>query len=594
MMDMYGDFNLQRGDHDGNAQQNHPPRWGGVNNPPPPTGASAQTPQNDGGATIVVPEYVQKLQRDLRSLGFLIIPTPNGQFDRYTEWAVKEFQCYARMNRVARLNAQRLQQYSPQAGQSAVDVSALGARPGANPPESYYVSTLDSVSNEFPYTGPISGVANERTRRAIDYWLSNNYRCPVVIEAWAINQHGQRTSLFSHGVNIWRCDQITSGGSRMYYRDFSDYYAYPAGCNANEYHVLGAYYQYSSYGGPASVVPKHTWPQAEMTPERLIGSGNTLAILQADQNGATTSTFRVVRAAAEQECMGFFDSINAYDDALTSLGPCHWTMGLSPQNGYHNGELPGFLAYVLSKNQAGYLSAFGNFGLYPSSAWQPSSAWTAANRGTLWNSHQRTFNGWIKTHKDSTDPAHAPTDIGNLDDVKRAAIEANYYKTWHWFFRMVMAGRTITHVQRAMWDMVRYRIRDVLDIPVQVGSGSATLVSTLGGVFTSEKAVAILLRWHIYRPAHVTGHRVSNSIQKAIAGNSTLAWTLPPAQWTDVHERALMSQLLADATVVNPTQALLAAWPVYTGRAGRHYAVGNELGSLRETRNSFSLDITGL
>lgn len=44
----------------------------------------------------------------------------------------------------------------------------------------------------------------------------------------------------------------------------------------------------------------------------------------------------------------------AYDDALTSLGPCHWTMGLMPQNGYSNGELPGFLAYVLSKNQASY------------------------------------------------------------------------------------------------------------------------------------------------------------------------------------------------------------------------------------------------
>lgn len=593
-MDSYGDFCLQRGDHDGNPQRNQAPRWGGVVNPPPPVGASAQTPQDAGGVTIAVHEYVQKLQRDLRSLGFLIIATPDGQFDRYTEWAVKEFQCYARMRNVAQLNAQRLQQYSSQTGQSAVDVSALGARPRANPPASYYVSTLDSVVNDVPYTGPVSGVANERTRSAIEHWLSNNFRCPVVVEAWEIDPQGQRTSIVSNGVNIWRYDEITSGRARMFYRDFSGYYTYPDGRNSNEYQVLGAYYTYSRYGGPGSVVPNHTWPQAEMTPERLIGSATTLASLQADQNGATTSTYRVVRATAEQECMAAFDSINAYDDALISLGPCHWTMGLMPQNGYHNGELPGFLAYVLSRNQESYLSTIGNFGLYPSSVWMQSSTWTAANRGLLWNSNQRTFNGWIKTHNESTDPAQAPGNIQNLDDVNRASDEANYYKTWHWFFRMVMAGRTVAAFQQAMWDMIRYRLRDILNIPAQAGSGPSTIVSTLGGIFTSEKAVAILLRWHIYRPAHVTGQRVSNSIRSAITANPTLNWTLPLEQWTNAHETALTSQLLSDATTVNNTQTNLAAWPNYPGRAARNYTLGTELGSLRETRNSFNLDSGGL
>ncbi|CAD6558499.1 hypothetical protein LMG27952_06621 [Paraburkholderia hiiakae] len=593
-MDLYGDFNLQRDDHDGSPNKNHPPRWGGIENPPPPAGTSAQTPQDASGATFTVPQYVQKLQRDLRSIGFLIIHEANGKFDRYTEWAVREFQCYARMKNVARLNAQRLQQYSPKTGQSAVDVSALGARPGANPPESYYVGTLDSVSNDARYIGPISGIVNARTRRAIDHWLSNNFRCPVVIEAWGIDRQGQRTSLFARGVNIWRSDQITDVRPRMYYRDFSSYYSYPNGCNPNEYHALGSYYRYPGYGGPASEVPKQTWRQAEMTPDRLIGPPTTLASLQADQNSATTSTYRVVRAAAEQECMGAFDSVNAYDDALTSLGPCHWTMGLMPQHGYHNGELPGFLAYVLSKDQDSYLLAFGNFGLYPSNLWKRSSEWTATDRGTLWNAHQRTFNGWIKTHSDNTDPVQAPNDIPNLTDMDRAADEANYFKTWHWFFRMIMAGRTVAQVQRAMWDMVRYRLRDVLDVPVHAGSGPSAIVSTLGRIFTSEKAVAILLRWHIYRPAHVTGHRVSSSIQSAINANPTLAWTLPLAQWTDAHERALTSQLLSDATAVNATQANLAAWPNYPNRADRHYALGNELGSLRDARNSFSLDSGGL
>ncbi|MGM3277966.1 peptidoglycan-binding domain-containing protein [Ralstonia sp. 24A2] len=584
----YGNHDLRRGDHDGNTANNTPPKWGGVEDPPA-SPASAETP-SQGGGSVAVLGHVEQLQRDLRELGFVLVGTPDGSFGRGTEWAVREFQIYASMARVAQLNRSRLHQMTndPQTGEAAHEVAALGTAPNTDPPESFYVASLEQATNTARYTGPISGLVNERTRQAIAHWIGNGYRCPVVIEAWNI-AHGQRTTTAANGVNIWRYNELPNSAPRMFYRDFSGYYPYPGTRDASQYQVLGTYSSYSTYGGPASLVPKHTWrEEAEMTPESLIDAATTVATLQSNLTGATASTYRAVRAAAEQECMGAFDSVNAYDDALVSLGPCHWTMGIMPDGGYKNGELPGFLAYVLSKSRDDYLTAYGNFGLYPS------DTWVGSNEGALWNAGQRKYAGWIRSHDDNVDPLQAPDNVAQLPLVDRDPAEANYYKNWHWFFRWVMAGRTIQTVRHSMWDMVRLRLRDVLGISVTVTSGSVTVNGTLGTIFTSEKAAAILLRWHIFRPAHVSGERVRNSIVAAIQANPTLSWSLAPAQWTNAHESALTARLLTDAAQVNATQTALANWPNYAGRADRNYVVGTELGSLSEARGSFVLDATGL
>jgi peptidoglycan hydrolase-like protein with peptidoglycan-binding domain len=604
---LYGNHDLQRGDNDGSPAANRAPRWGGTNNPRPPSAPNAQTPQNRGGATVAIPQHVRQLQNDLRTLGFLFIASADGDFGRTTEWAVREFQIYAGMANVAQVNVPRLHGWRPQAGTTTPEVVALGLRPNSNPPESFHVGSLDRVANASRYTGPISGVVNQRTRDAIDYWLQHNYRCPVVIEAWQVAAAtGQRTIPATNGINIWNYNQITQGVIRdaqrrvtayvrMFSRDFSRYYTYPTTRSQDAYQILGGYASYMTYGGARSEVPTHTWAEAEMTPERLIGPRNTLATLAANTTGATASTYRVVRATAEMECMGMFDGINAYDDALISLGPCHWTMGLMPQNGYDNGELAGFLAYLLHSNQADYLRAFGSFGLFPS------STWVSSNAGTLWNRTARKYEGWIRQHNEQTQPNQAVAALAQtanadrlLPMVNRTPVEADYFKTWHWFHRFAMAGRTLSSVQTAMWDMVRLRLRDVRAINVNITSGQTRVTGTLGDICTSEKAAAILLRWHIFRPGHVTGQSVPNSIRSAIAGNARLNWSLPLAQWTDAHERAITNQLLTDAAAINATQNQLASWPTYAGRAGRRYVVNDELGSLRDGRNSFHLDTTGI
>ena len=61
-----------------------------------------------------------------------------------------------------------------------------------------------------------------------------------------------------------------------------------------------------------------------------------------------------MRAVAEQECIGFFDGINAYDNAFVSLGVCHWTLGIVFPKGIERGELLGFLAYLRAVEPAAF------------------------------------------------------------------------------------------------------------------------------------------------------------------------------------------------------------------------------------------------
>ena len=139
---IYGDHDLQRGDHDGSTTSSKPPRWGNVEDPPSARGL-AQTP-TQGGSSLAVPGHVEQLQRDLRELGFLIVGSPDGGFGKLSEWAVREFQIYASMENVARLDNARLQELTgnQQAGEAAHEVAALGAVPSIEPQKSYYVATL--------------------------------------------------------------------------------------------------------------------------------------------------------------------------------------------------------------------------------------------------------------------------------------------------------------------------------------------------------------------------------------------------------------------------------------------------------------------
>jgi peptidoglycan hydrolase-like protein with peptidoglycan-binding domain len=582
----YGNFNLQRGDHDGNIQQGTPPRWGAVNNPPQPQ-ANAETSSTSASSTttLTIPEHVRSLQEDLRSLGFFLVETPDGDFGRTTEWAVREFQIYAKMGQVARVRNDRVGQPlltasgSPQTinnqeihyDSSAVYVCAAGQSPaptGSTPrPATYYVDSLESVANQSIYSGAVCGALNAETIVALEFWLENNYRCPVIIEAWSITSN-TRTNLASNGCNLWKHNAITNTGPRVYFRDFSNYYTYPSSRPQTEYHTLG-YYEAQSFGGPSSS-SSHSWsPESEMSILNLSGSNFTPENI----NTAQVSTYRVIRGSAQAECYGKFDVINCWDNALLSTGPCHWTAGLFNNNQYSNGELPAFLSYFRDRNPQNYENAFGHFGLFPL------TAWGSAN---LYSSETRTYSTWIKLSNSNFLSFQQHHQDSEFTPLSRSREEAHYLKTWHWFFRFSMASRTITNYRHAMWGMIKRRISDIRSKSISFQANNTTINSTIGQIYTSERAIAILLRWHIYRPSHVVrdeNQRITAAIQSAINSNSNLTWTGPLADWTDTHETALTTHLLNAATAVNNSATTAA-----------DYGSGTSPGQPRTGRNTFSLE----
>jgi hypothetical protein len=617
--------------------------------------------------TAGVAEHVRQLQEDLRELGFLVVPEPTpgsvAKFDMYTDWAVREFQIYASMPHVARMSLtmaadgvtethNRLRdicnsvpttattpptnpaEYQYPNDERPAVIAALGHIPagadlhGATTghPVSYYVASLEQVVNGGMYNGPISGVVNQETRNAIAYWKEHRYRCPVVIEAWnVVANTGARTRIASKvgggmAVNIWRTTEITND-PRIFFRDFTEYYPYPGARNRTHYQVLGTRATYTTHSGPLSKVPSHTWTQAEITPDLFIGPSSNLATLQtaANINGAEASTYRVIRAVAEQECMGHFDSVNSYDGCIVSIGPCHWTMGLFPAGGtnYNNGELAGFLSYLLHQYPDDYRRAYGDFGLYPATAWTSRS--NPTGRGTMWNEGLKKYEGWYVTHREGVTRAQMASSLATLPTVNRNYAEANYYSTLHWFFRWVMAGRTIQGVQRAMWDMTRMRIQDILDVSLLIDpTGHPSFTDTIENMVTSEKGIAFLLRWHIFRPGDVTqnsGH-VRTAIRETIASSGLANWN-NRANWQNTHEAAITQGLLAHIVtwrqnIMNSptlsiqqknnhfTKSLLETtqrvdqWPTYTGRNNLGYHVNSQLGALRVERNSLSFSSTGL
>jgi len=582
----YGNFDLRRGDHDGNSQQNTPPRWGGVDNPAIQQETAETGPVGTSSSTVslTIPEHVRHLQEDLQTLGFTIIGTPDGSFGKSSEWAVREFQIYARMAHVARVKENKIGQllltstgtsklvnhreiYHDSSAHVVVQAGQAPNTPGSTDElKSYYVDSLEQVANGHFYTGPVGGVVDSGTRAAIEFWLENHYRCPVVIEAWSVNQSGARTALSDGGSNLWKHNSFTSSAPRIFVRDFTQYYTHPATRPASQYHAIG---YYDTQGGP-NATQKHSWaPEAEMTVENMLGAPANPQQL----NTAPLSTYRVVRAVAEAECYGRFDVINAWDNSLLSAGPCHWTMGASNGNEYDKAEFPAFIAYLAGRSEVAFSRAFGNFGLFPEYEWGDED---------IYSSSTRTYNSWLKLSNETHVPSqstHAGTEFSAL---LKAKTEAAYLKNWHWIYRISMAGRTIPEYQQAMWELAKQRIRDIRGRSVRFQVGTNTINSTLGEVFTSEKAVAILLRWHVFRPSHVVNpayDRVTAAIQGAINSNPSINWQLQVSNWVDAHESALTERLLTAASAVNNTVSTSIL-----------FGAGQPQGSVRTGRGTFLMD----
>jgi hypothetical protein len=541
----YGGYDLRLGDRDSTSTYGGAARVASAGDALPAPGT---TP------------YVRQLQQDLNELGFRIVGTPDGVFTRPVTWAVREFQIYAKMQHVA---------------QEAAITATSPTR---------YVERLTRVANTDRYTGPVSGMVNADTRALLRRWIANRWRCPVVVEAWNMSG-GRRTTV--HTENVWRHDEVASSAPRMFVRDFTDYYPFPADRSRTDLIVLGDYATYMSWSGPRSVPPQHTWPNAEMLPEHLVGTAlRTLT-------GPQRSTYKVVRAVSEVECIGFFDSVNAYDNAFVSLGPCHWTLGIvsTPMS---EGELCGYLAYLRHASPAAFDQAFGFFGVRVDESWVRAGVASGAD---LFGSSSRKYTGWVALQQEGGGFARLALNEG----------EGNLFKTWHWFYRFVMAGRTIEGFRRQMWHMARVRLRDIRQTPWGAGvapvplPGGGARPAAVGDVFTSERAMGLLLRWHIRYPSHVlSGGSAGARLRQAFVRANIPASAGDTTAWNDAHEAALIQGIMDEARATGNdgfvgTMTNVHNWPTWTAADNpRRYVLDPAIGNLATTRGSFQFDTANL
>jgi hypothetical protein len=565
--DMYGDHSLCRGDRDQSGTQ--PAVYGGT---PQPTVANP-------------PTFVKQLQRNLKTLGFDLVGTDDGSFGRQVEWAVREFQIYAGMPKLAREK----------------DVAA-------GPPP--YSARLEQVSNPRRYTGPVSGVVNLDTRDLISLWVRKRYRCPVIVEAWSVKTVGGKLQLdkiwqqpagTTPGLkpgpadNMWLHAEIDSGSPRVFARDYSGYYDrdIPASRTPEidghpEIRVIGDWRALSTvFTGPASLPPNHTWPSAELLPEDLMGQ-------PLPASGPTRATYKAVRAASEVECLGFFDSLNAYDNAFVSQGPCHWTLGLVDvaSHAVDDGELCGYLSYLRENEPGAFAKALTRFGLNVKGEWKDANG---IPNGQPLLKRDRKYASWVARQNES----------GGWDPVPLDEDEGNYYKSWHWYYRFQMAGRTNSAYRRRMWHMARIRLRDILSTPWG-NTGTDDIPgapnATVGDVYTSERAAGWLLRWHIRYPANVVrystadGFRAGDRLREAFGLSGLTAG--PPSGWGDAEEAALLDGIERRYTAIGgefrTTMDYVRDWPGAWGTNPRRYALDPSIGALATTRGSFALDTTDL
>lgn len=518
--DRYGGYDLRAGDVDLSATV-------GTGKAAAPVYAGVQ---RSAGAGDTLPPvgtigYVAQLRRDLAELGFgpafryAAGEASAQQFTVELELAVRELQIAATFPNLAWQGVQ---------GQPV-----------------FYADTLAPVQNEWRYTGAISGVVNADTRTVIATWLDRQLRCPVVIEARGKDAKGKFTQPYpaADSDNVWRSDQVKDAAPLFCARDMSGQFTLEAdsaqaGRRLDD-DVLGGWTSNKFGGGAWASAPGQVWSEREVLPEAFLGipfSGLT---------AAQRSTFRAVRAVAEVECTGYFDVYNAYDRAIFSIGPCHWTVALTSSSKVTEAaELPALFAYMLGRGGTDAEEAtavLGRYGCSLDRQWPSGTSREAAGTDPHgpWYPPERKYVARV-----ALDGEAGARTILQGNELART----QWFRSWHWCHRFALAARTRPLFRRRMWDYARFRLRDLLATPwvpaVMTADPAGTRPATVGDLFTSERAAGLLLRWHVNAPDDLLPVGPKSVLTTAFAAAGAAAWG-DPAGWNDQKEEALTNALYA-------------------------------------------------
>ncbi|MFF4653019.1 peptidoglycan-binding protein [Streptomyces sp. NPDC001380] len=508
-------------------------RWGGG---PLMLGARDPAPGPDGA-----PGPVKRLQLDLIALGFTVVGTADGDFGGRTAVALREFQIEARQTRLFR------------------DV----------PPGPPAVDTTEPAPMR--HRGPVNGVLDHDTAQVLALWaeasgLTGAGTTPIRLNPLRVrSQHYTNAGLGAVvDDDVWTWNQVTDSGLvvcavdylRRQWFDAVEKGAVPApelGSEGYDPVVLGSWIDEGS-GGPVQMPDRYihrTWASAQMTPYNC-------ADPDAPAIPVVASQYRVVRAIAKVEMYGYFDVHNCWDIARLSMGMYHWTLG---PNG--RWELPAMLSHYRTRHPEDFDRDFGSWGIGIAEGWNDTQPDDSVNRakltGTLAMYGLHDEDGVLQPHQALP---FTPATGGGAKD----AYLLDWFRSWRVLHRLLTVARDSRRFQHSQYLFALIRLRTLLGRDFQSATGpDATgpfradgTVARFGDVFTSEQAVAALLRWHVNRPDRIIAAdgavHAARGAYEAVFGTGRVDLGALPAAGADARQQALAQWLIDNAPTAGSFQ----------------------------------------
>ncbi|WP_428964878.1 peptidoglycan-binding domain-containing protein [Micromonospora fluostatini] len=503
---------------------------------------------------------VRDLQEHLAAVGFSTAPDPSGSFGPQTASALREFQISARLAQVYTV-------WRDQAGNPVGHARELAVR---------------------RYQGLINGCLTPDTATVLAAWLT-----PVRGEARRTRNAATVDAYRMQGTvpgevvtaNLWHPADGTDPTLGVYATDHLERYPIPAARRLPGGPGRVALGRYAAPGpgtgapGGPDVTGAALWPELALTPAWIppeYEDNPPPPPLPED-----LSTYRVIRAVAEAGGGTHFDAVDASGTDLLRLGPLRWSLGA---DGF--GDLAALLAYYQFLDPAGYQRDLGQYGIWPAQPWWPADAWSTGEAG-----HRAREAGRLALYglRDAEGRVH-PYDLLPLGPADDQVLD--HLRGWHTVHRLVMTLRTTDGLRRTMWRFAvrrigrlrqrswRYPGSSIPTGPVVRNGSDSSRDATLGEVFTSEQAVAALLRWHTAVPEQVLGeHGVEDALRavfEAVHG--------PGPHLLDPRTGAE-----ADAAQAALTAALVDLAPAYPPGFGASVAVAAGDAGLSPVAGSFQL-----
>ncbi|WP_164853373.1 hypothetical protein, partial [Paraburkholderia kirstenboschensis] len=254
------------------------------------------------------------------------------------------------------------------------------------------------------------------------------------------------------------------------------------------------------------------WRGCEFLPDLL---GPDAARIRADDQWR--SLYRVIRGLSQVECNGFFDRLQGYDDVNLSVPLFHYTL-TSKGNKALASELGGLLIW-LERFDPELASRFANAGLSAFKA-DPTQAKAEVK---YQEKHWADDGGWARYDAGSgagcNDGARVTGSVSIGSGVVDSAADMEFLRKPHFHYRATMLLRTLPALRIALWKLAIHRLRNLAWLPLTDMSGQLPSKlgnrSALGQVLTSELAMAIVVRLHIFLPNTMLARYVMPAIGRA-------------------------------------------------------------------------------